>query len=95
MFNRNWLAPDVLLRVDSNAAGMKLVIDGQKIKNTAEHPSQLPAQDRFIPGVELHVGDLLVSSQETLIPIESISNLNESTTDYNFRVAKRNRCCGC
>ena len=31
--------------------------------------------------------DLLVSSQGTLIPIESISQLNELTTVYNLRVA--------
>ena len=31
--------------------------------------------------------DLLVSSQGTLIPIESISQLNEITTVYNLRVA--------
>ena len=33
------------------------------------------------------MGDLLVSSQGTLIPIESISQLNEITTVYNLRVA--------
>jgi hypothetical protein len=33
------------------------------------------------------VGDQLVSSQGLLVPIESISNLNEITTVYNLRVA--------
>jgi hypothetical protein len=35
----------------------------------------------------LQVGDQLVSSQGVLVPIESISNLNEITTVYNLRVA--------
>gem|GEM_PF-5472292 len=33
------------------------------------------------------MGDQLVSSQGVLVPIESISNLNEITTVYNLRVA--------
>jgi hypothetical protein len=69
------------------AAVMELVINGQAIKTTAEHPFYVPAQERFVPAGELQVGDLLVSSQGTLIPIESISSLNEITTVYNLRVA--------
>jgi len=69
------------------AAVMELVINGQTIKTTAEHPFYVPAQERFVPAGELQVGDLLVSSQGTLIPIESISQLNEITTVYNLRVA--------
>jgi hypothetical protein len=69
------------------AAVMELVIGGQTIKTTAEHPFYVPAQERFVPAGELQVGDLLVSSQGTLIPIESITSLNEITTVYNLRVA--------
>ena len=69
------------------AAVMELVIGGQKIKTTAEHPFYVPAQERFVPAGELQVGDLLVSSYGTLIPIESITSLNEITTVYNLRVA--------
>jgi hypothetical protein len=69
------------------AAVMELVINGQAIKTTAEHPFYVPAQERFVPAGELQVGDLLVSSQGTLIPIESITSLNEITTVYNLRVA--------
>lgn len=69
------------------AAVMELVINGQTIKTTAEHPFYVPAQERFVPAGELQVGDLLVSSQGTLIPIESITSLNEITTVYNLRVA--------
>jgi hypothetical protein len=69
------------------AAVMELVINGQTIKTTAEHPLYVPAQERFVPAGELQVGDLLVSSQGTLIPIESITSLNEITTVYNLRVA--------
>jgi hypothetical protein len=69
------------------AAVMELVINGQTIKTTAEHPFYVPAQERFVPAGELQVGDLLVSSQGTLIPIESISQLDEITTVYNLRVA--------
>jgi hypothetical protein len=53
----------------------------------ALHPFYVPAQERFVPAGELQVGDLLVSSQETLIPIESITSHNEITTVYNLRVA--------
>ena len=53
----------------------------------APHPFYVPAQERFVPAGELQVGDLLVSSQGTLIPIESISQFNEITTVYNLRVA--------
>ncbi len=67
------------------AAVMELVINGQSIKTTAEHPFYVPAQERFVPAGELRVGDLLVSSQRTLIPIESIASLNEITTVYNLR----------
>lgn len=66
---------------------MELVINGQAIKTTAEHPFYVPAQERFVSAGELQVGDLLVSSQGTLIPIESISQLNEITAVYNLRVA--------
>jgi hypothetical protein len=69
------------------AAVMELVINGQTIKTTAEHPFYVPAQERFVPAGELQVGDLLVSSQGNLIPIESITSLNEITTVYNLRVA--------
>jgi hypothetical protein len=69
------------------AAVMELVINGQTIKTTTEHPFYVPAQERFVPAGELQVGDLLVSSQGTLIPIESISQLDEITTVYNLRVA--------
>jgi hypothetical protein len=69
------------------AAVMELVIQGQAIKTTAEHPFYVPAQERFVPAGELQVGDQLVSSQGVLVPIESISNLNEITTVYNLRVA--------
>ena len=54
---------------------------------TAPLPYHVPAQERFVPAGELQVGELLVSSQGTLIPIESISQLNELTTVYNLRVA--------
>lgn len=64
-----------------------MVIQGQAVKTTAEHPFYLPAQERFVPAGELEVGDQLVSSQGVLVPIESISNLNEITTVYNLRVA--------
>jgi hypothetical protein len=69
------------------AAVMELVVNGQTIKTTAEHPFYVPAQERFVPAGELQVGDLLVSSLGTLIPIESITSLNEITTVYNLRVA--------
>jgi hypothetical protein len=69
------------------AAVMELVIQGQAIKTTAEHPFYVPAQERFVPAGELQVGDQLVSSQGVLVPIESISDLNEITTVYNLRVA--------
>ncbi len=69
------------------AAVMELVINGQAIKTTAEHPFYVPAREAFVPAGELQVGDQLVRSQGLLVPIESISNLNEITTVYNLRVA--------
>jgi YD repeat-containing protein len=69
------------------SAVMELVVQGQIIKTTAEHPFYVPAQQRFVPAGELQLGDMLIGSQGGLIPIESLSILNDITTVYNFRVA--------
>lgn len=71
------------------AVVLELVIGGQKIKTTAEHPVYVPFLEHFVPVGELQVSDLLVSSQGTSIPIETITSLNEVTTVNNRRVADR------
>jgi hypothetical protein len=50
------------------AVVMELVVGGQSIKTTAEHPFYVPAKEAFVPAGELRVGDQLVSHDGGLIP---------------------------
>ncbi len=66
---------------------MELVVHGQSIKTTAEHPFFVPAQGRFVAAGELQVGEQLVGHNGKLVQIESIGSTGEVTTVYNLRVA--------
>jgi hypothetical protein len=65
---------------------MELVVGGQSIKTTAEHPFYVPAKEAFVPAGELRVGDQLVSHDGGLIPITSIDKTGRLTTVYNRSV---------
>ncbi len=69
------------------AVVMELVIQGQTIKTTAEHPFYVPAQQRFVPAGELKAGDELVSHDGHLITVASVCSTEAVTTVYNLRVA--------
>jgi hypothetical protein len=66
---------------------MELVVHGQSIKTTAEHPFYVPAQGKFVAAGELQVGEQLVGHDGKLVQIESIGSTGEVTTVYNLRVA--------
>jgi hypothetical protein len=66
---------------------MELVVHGQSIKTTAEHPFYVPAQGKFVVAGELQVGEQLVGHDGKLVQIESIGSTGEVTTVYNLRVA--------
>ena len=66
---------------------MELVVRGQSIKTTAEHPYYVPSQGKFVAAGELKAGDELVAHSGQLVRIDSVSPLAEITTVYNFRVA--------
>jgi hypothetical protein len=69
------------------AVVMELVVHGQSIKTTAEHPIYVPAQGKFVVAGELQVGEQLVGHDGKLVQIESIGSTGEVTTVYNLRVA--------
>ena len=69
------------------AVVMELVVHGQSIKTTAEHPFFVPAQGKFVAAGELRVGEQLVGHDGKLVQIESIGSTGEVTTVYNLRVA--------
>ena len=69
------------------AVVMELVVHGQSIKTTAEHPFYVPAQGKFVAAGELQVGEQLVGHDGKLVQIESIGSTDEVTTVYNLRVA--------
>ncbi len=66
---------------------MELVVHGQSIKTTAEHPFYVPAQGKFVAAGELQVGEQLLGHDGKLVQIESIGSTGEVTTVYNLRVA--------
>ena len=66
---------------------MELVVHGQSIKTTAEHPFFVPVQGKFVAAGELQVGEQLVGHDGKLVQIESIGSKGEVTTVYNLRVA--------
>jgi len=69
------------------AVVMELVVHGQSIATTAEHPFYVPAQGKFVAAGELQVGEHLVGHDGNLVQIESIGSTGEVTTVYNLRVA--------
>ena len=69
------------------AVVMELVVHGQSIKTTAEHPFFVPVQGKFVAAGELQVGEQLVGHDGKLVQIESIGSKGEVTTVYNLRVA--------
>ena len=71
---------------------MEMVVHGQSIKTTAEHPFFVPAQGKFVAAGELQVGEQLVGHDGKLVQIESIGSTGEVTTVYNLRVADFHTC---
>ena len=88
MLARNEFDPDgplELKRVEEKfvrtAVVMELVVRGQSIKTTAEHPFFVPAQQAFVPAGHLKAGDQLISHEGELIEIASIKLTDEVTTE--------------
>jgi hypothetical protein len=69
------------------AVVMELLVNGQSIKTTAEHPFFVPAHGKFVAAGDLQVGEQLVGHDGKLVEIESIVSTDEVTTVYNLRVA--------
>jgi Holliday junction resolvase-like predicted endonuclease len=69
------------------AVVMELVVHGQSMKTTAEHPFYVPAQGKFVAAGELQVGEQLVGHDGKLVQIESIGSTGDVATVYNLRVA--------
>ena len=69
------------------AVVMELVVHGQSIKTTAEHPFFVPAQGKFVAAGALQVGEQLVGHDGKLVQIASIGSTGEVTKVYNLRVA--------
>jgi hypothetical protein len=66
---------------------MELVVRGQVITTTAEHPFFVAGEERFIPAGELTLDDQLVDSQGRPIAIDAIRVTDRLITVYNLRVA--------
>jgi len=66
---------------------MELVVQGQVITTTAEHPFYVAGEERFVPAGELTLEDQLVDSQGRPIAIDAIRVTDRLITVYNLRVA--------
>jgi hypothetical protein len=66
---------------------MELVVRGQVITTTAEHPFYVAGEERFVPAGELTLEDQLVDSQGRPIAIDAIRVTDRLITVYNLRVA--------
>ena len=66
---------------------MELVVRGQVITTTAEHPFYVAGEERFVPVGELTLEDQLVDSQGRPIAIDAIRVTDRLITVYNLRVA--------
>jgi hypothetical protein len=66
---------------------MELVVRGQVITTTAEHPLYVAGEERFVPAGELTLEDQLVDSQGRPIAIDAIRVTDRLITVYNLRVA--------
>ena len=66
---------------------MELVVRGQVITTTAEHPFYVAGEERFIPAGELTLNHALVDSQGFPVAIEAIRPTDRLITVYNLRVA--------
>ena len=66
---------------------MELVVRGQVITTTAEHPFYVAGEERFVPAGELTLNHALVDSQGFPVAIEAIRPTDRLITVYNLRVA--------
>jgi hypothetical protein len=66
---------------------MELVVRGQVITTTAEHPFYVAGEERFVPAGELTLDDRLVDSQGGSLAIDAIRVTDRLITVYNLRVA--------
>jgi hypothetical protein len=66
---------------------LELVVRGQVITTTAEHPFFVAGEERLVPAGELTLEDQLVDSQGRPIAIDAIRVTDRLITVYNLRVA--------
>ncbi len=62
-----------------------ITVSDEVITTTAEHPFWIAGKG-WVKAKELQIGDTLVTSDSSLLPIEDIVVKQEQTTVYNFRV---------
>ncbi|MFN7732513.1 MAG: polymorphic toxin-type HINT domain-containing protein [Pirellula sp.] len=65
---------------------MELVVRGQVITTTGEHPFYVAGEERFIPAGELTLEDRLVDSQGRSVAMDAIRVTDRLITVYNLRV---------
>jgi hypothetical protein len=66
---------------------IELMIAGQTIGTTDEHPFYVPAREAFVPARDLKAGDQLISHDGQLIVIDAVRVTDQIANVYNMRVA--------
>lgn len=66
---------------------VEIVIRGQVIGTSAEHPFYVPAKSAFIPAGQLQIGDELIGHDGSLSTVEAIRSTDQVATVYNMRIA--------
>jgi hypothetical protein len=60
---------------------------GRLIRTTAEHPWWVVNRLAWIPTAHLQIGDILLSDDGQLIPVEGVADSGQQETVYNLRVS--------
>ena len=77
------IVEDVFVR---SAPILNVVVRGRVIRTTSEHPFWVDGKGWTAAG-ELKAGDQLLGADKSKLPVESVSETEDTETVYNFRVA--------
>ena len=77
------IVEDVFVR---SAPIQKVVVQGRVIRTTDEHPFWVDGKGWTAAG-KLKAGDQLLGADKSKLPVESVSETEDTETVYNFRVA--------
>ena len=77
------IVEDVFVR---SAPILNVVVQGRVIRTTSEHPFWVDGKGWTAAG-ELKAGDQLLGADKSKLPVESVSETEDTETVYNFRVA--------